>query len=128
MALTRKDIKVNMSRFPYPKDSFWISTGAALVLHGVRDTTNDIDIGCEKAVADVLIASGCPVSRFPDGGKKIVYSDCIEVFENWGRGDVVLIDGLPVLTLDSIISIKKKLGREKDFRDISLIEEFKRRL
>ena len=53
-----------------------------MVLHGVREFTHDIDIGCEHDVAEALIRSGCRTSRFPDGGVKIQFDDVIEVYEN----------------------------------------------
>ena len=122
--LNRDDIIKKMSAFGYDKSRYWISTGAALVLHGVRESTRDIDVGCEPDVAQALIRSGCKAFPFPDGGVKISFDEDIEVYENWSRGDVVMIDSLPVLTLDSIIAIKRILGREKDFADIELIEKF----
>ncbi len=122
--LNRNDIIAHMSAFDYDKSRYWISTGAAMVMHGVREFTHDIDVGCEHDVAEALIKSGCRTSRFPDGGVKIQFDDVIEVYEDWSRGDVVMIDSLPVLSLQSIIHIKRILGREKDFRDIELIENF----
>ena len=122
--LDRNDIIERMSAFDYDRQRFWVSTGAAMVLHGVREFTHDIDIGCEHDVAEALIRSGCRTSRFPDGGVKIQFDDVIEVYENWSRGEVVMIDSLPVLSLRSIIDIKRTLGREKDFRDIELIERY----
>ena len=124
--LDRKAILERLKTFPYDKSKFWISTGGAMVLHGVRPYTHDIDVGCEKEIAEALVASGCQVIPLPDGGKKIVFDGVIEVFENWSRGDTIIIDTYRVLTLDSIIDIKRRLGREKDFRDIELIENFKK--
>ena len=122
--LNKAGILREMSGFPYDKSKYWISTGAALVLHGVKEFTRDIDIGCESCIAEELKKSGCKTDIFPDGGIKICYNEYIEVYENWSRGDVVVIDSLPVLSLESIIKIKEKLGREKDFKDINLIREY----
>ena len=56
--LDRNDIIERMSAFDYDRQRFWVSTGAAMVLHGVREFTHDIDIGCEHDVAEALIRSG----------------------------------------------------------------------
>lgn len=33
-----------------------------------------------------------------------------------------IVDGVPVVCVDGLIQMKKKLGREKDLADIALIE------
>ena len=47
----------------------------------------------------------------------------MEIFENWIEGTVEMISGVPVVCVDGLIRMKKKLGREKDLRDIALIEK-----
>ncbi len=46
----------------------------------------------------------------------------------WDVSDIIakaeIIDGLPFVTLDTVVKWKKLKGREKDIRDIELIEEF----
>lgn len=70
---------------------------------------------------------GYPVSRCGDGTRKILYSDDIEIFENWLEGSVEMTGGVPVVCVDGLIEMKKKLGREKDFADIALIENMRRK-
>lgn len=114
-----------MSPFDFDKTKYRISTGAALVLHGIKETTNDIDVGCDSDVAKELLDKGYPVHVYPEGYRKICFDESVDVFENWSPGETVIIDGQPVLTLDAIIEIKKALGREKDFADIALIEAYR---
>lgn len=45
-------------------------------------------------------------------------------FENWLYDTVQFIDGIPVISLKSLIEMKQRLGREKDRRDIRLIAVF----
>lgn len=66
---------------------------------------------------------GCTVSRCEDGTRKILYDEHVEIFENWIEGEVEIIGGVPVVSVDGLIQMKKKLGREKDFADITLIEK-----
>lgn len=122
--LNKSDIISIMEKFPYDRGHFWISTGAALVLHGVKSETRDIDIGCDEELFQKLIDDGCETSVFPDGGVKVSYGQYIEVYKNWSVGQVENICSLPVLSLQSIISIKTFLGREKDLNDIALIKDF----
>lgn len=63
------------------------------------------------------------VLRGKDGSRKILFSEDIEIFENWIDGTVEIISGVPVVSVDGLIAMKRKLGREKDLTDIDLIEK-----
>ena len=58
-----------------------------------------------------------------DGTRKILYSEDIELFENWLEGTVESIGGIPVVCVEELIQMKKKLGWEKDLADIALMEK-----
>ncbi len=94
-----------------------------MVLHGFRTQSHDIDLGCSTLLADKLEQQGYVVSRCEDGTRKILYSENIEIFENWLDGSVEIISGIPVVCVDGLIQMKKKLGMEKDLEDIALIEK-----
>lgn len=96
-----------------------------MVLYGFRQQTHDVDLGCSTALADKLERQGYRVTRFADGTRKIFYSDDIEIFENWIDGAVEILDGIPIVSVDGLIRMKKRLGREKDLKDIELIEQMK---
>ena len=96
-----------------------------MVLHGFRPQTSDIDLGCCTLLADRLEQQGYFVSRCEDGSRKILYSEDIEIFENWLEGTVEIISGIPVVCIDGLIKMKKKLGREKDLLDIALMKSEK---
>ena len=74
-------------------------------------------------MADKLEQQGYVVSCCEDGTRKILYSENIEIFENWIDGTVEIISSVPVVCIDGLIQMKKKLGREKDLEDIALIEK-----
>ena len=44
-----------------------------------------------------------------------------EIFENWKCGFIEYIEGVPVLSIDGLIEMKQELGREKNLKDIALI-------
>jgi len=109
-------------RLAFPDKEYWVVAGGAMVLHGFRPLTHDIDLGCSTLLADQLERQGCAVTRYADGTRKIAYADDVEIFENWLEGTVEHIDGVPVVSVDGLIEMKRKLGREKDWADIALIE------
>lgn len=107
---------------PFSEKEYWVVAGGAMVLHGFRPQTRDIDLGCSTLLADKLEQQGHAVSYCEDGTRKIRYSENVEIFENWIKGTVEIVDGVPVVCVDGLIQMKKKLGREKDLADIALIE------
>ena len=112
-----------LQEIPFSKSEYWVVAGGAMVLHGFRTQSHDIDLGCSTLLADKLEQQGYVVSRCGDGTRKILYSENIEIFENWLDGSVEIISGIPVVCVDGLIQMKKKLGREKDLEDIALIEK-----
>ncbi len=112
-----------LKELSFPEKEYWVVAGGAMVLHGFRTQTRDIDLGCSTLLADKLEQQGYSVSRCDDGTRKISYSEDIEIFENWLEGTVEIIGGVPVVCVDGLIEMKKKLGREKDLADIALMEK-----
>ena len=112
-----------LQEIPFSKSEYWVVAGGAMVLHGFRTQSHDIDLGCSTLLADKLEQQGYVVSRCEDGTRKILYSENIEIFEDWIDGSVEIISGIPVVCVDGLIQMKKKLGREKDLEDIALIEK-----
>ena len=116
-------IIARLDHFPYGLDGFWVTAGAALVLYGVRGETADIDLGCTTEAGDRLEADGYPFSVTEDGNRRFRIGDDIEVFENWLYGAVERLDGYPVMSLRGVREMKLRLGRDKDLRDVRLIDE-----
>lgn len=121
--LNRQEILDLLREKAFDKTEYWVTSGAAMVLYGLKDRTRDIDLGCTSPMADCLERKGYPVEILQDGSRKIAYSNTIELFENWLEGDVVFLEGLPVVSLAGLLKMKEALGREKDLEDIRLIKE-----
>lgn len=122
--MDKKDILQRLNALPWDKSEYWVITGGAMVLYGLREETGDIDLGCSGRLADALERQGCPVTRMADGTRKIAFAKDIELFEDWLRDRVDTVEGLPVVSLRGLLAMKKALGREKDRADIGRIEEF----
>lgn len=105
----------------FPDGEYWVVAGGAMVLHGFRPQTHDIDLGCSSLLADILERQGYPTTLCDDGTRKIRYSDDVEIFENWLEGEVEMVGSVPVVSVDGLIRMKSKLGREKDLADVELI-------
>ena len=123
--LHKEEIICLLNKAAFDIDEYWVTSGAAMVLHGIKETTRDIDLGCTSQMADRLESKGYCVEVLHDGSRKIAFSEEIEIFENWIEDKVILLEGLPVVSMDGMIMMKEKLGREKDLEDIRLIKKFR---
>lgn len=63
------------------KDGFWIITGAAMVMHGIKTQTSDIDIGCTREVFQELINKGYSVIKEEGYPDRIQIDGCVEVLK-----------------------------------------------
>ena len=123
--MTRADILKRLRALDWPAEDYWLVAGGAMVLHGLRPETHDLDLGCTTARADALEAAGVPFEEMPDGsGRRFSVSGDVEVFENWLMDRVELVDGVPVVSLRGLREMKRALGREKDLRDVARIDAF----
>ena len=124
--LNREDVLRIVRGFDFIEEDCWLTSGAALVLYGVREFTHDVDLICTRELADRLEAQGVPFRR--NGNTRIFsYGDDVELLEDWDTEEVVELEGLRSASLLSIRKQKEKLGREKDLRDIALIDAFLQR-
>ena len=110
----KKSLLQKLEQMNLDRTQYWLITGGAMVLYGAKEQTADIDLGCTSQLADQLQREGRPVERMPDGTRRI---------ENWLEDQVVLWEGVPVVSRKGLVAMKRKLGREKDLRDIALLQQ-----
>ena len=123
--LGREDVLSIARGIEFMGPECWLTSGAALVLFGVRENTRDVDLVCTKELADRLEAEGDPFRRDGlDNTRIFSVNEYVEVLEDWETEEVVEIEGLRSASLLSIRKQKEALGREKDLRDIALIDGF----
>jgi len=121
--MTKEDIFNRLRELNYPQNEYWLLTGGAMVVYDIKESTNDIDLGCNKLLADMLENKGYPTTFLSDGTRKITVADDVEIFEEWLFDKVEIKYGIPVISVIGLLEMKKRLGREKDYADIKLIEE-----
>ena len=120
--LDRAALLSKLKALPLPQDAYWVTAGAGLVLHGLREFTHDLDLGCTQALAADFIRRGCPI-RWEQGRRVVDIGGGVELLEGWVPEEAVELDGFPVASLQSIRTLKEELGREKDKEDIRRIDE-----
>jgi hypothetical protein len=122
--LYKADIVKILKDMNFPLGEYWITSGAGLVMHGVKEATRDIDLGCTTNLVECYLRKGCKYQVVDDNSRIVEVNDKIEILENWIVDKIEFIDGLPVGSLESIRKQKSELGREKDINDIKLIDEY----
>ena len=122
--MTKEQITKAFEQVPLPIDSCWLVMGAALVMHGIRNDTHDIDIGCTPEAFDMLIDLGYHVTLSRSGRRKLSLNSEITVYEGFCTQSVHYIDGVPVADLASIRKTKATFGRQKDLADIEQIDQY----
>ena len=122
--MKKADIIEKLRAFPYDTKDYWVITGGAMAMYGIREETSDIDLGCTSELADRLEKDGFLYQIKPDGTRWFRIGSDIEVYENWLYDSVELVDGIPVISIPGLIAMKQTIGREKDKRDLKLIDEY----
>lgn len=122
--MNRAELIERVKALPFPKEDYWVITGGAMVLYGLREQTHDIDLGCTSRLADELEQQGAEVSIRKDGTRKLVLDGDVEIMENWLYDRVETVEDIPVISLKGLKEMKLSLGREKDLRDVALIDAY----
>ena len=122
--MNRAELIERVKALPFPKEDYWVITGGAMVLYGLREQTHDIDMGCTSRLADELEQQGAEVSIRKDGTRKLVLDGDMEIMENWLYDRVETVEDIPVISLKGLKEMKLSLGREKDLRDVALIDAY----
>ena len=116
-----EDIRQRLAELALDTNEYRINAGGAMVLHGLREETHDLDIWCTKKLGDAL-AQRCEVQVLPDGARRFVPAPDVEIYENMLPGETVFLNGIPVAPLEDVLALKRQLNREKDQRDIAVLE------
>lgn len=116
-----EDIRRRLAELALDTNEYRINAGGAMVLHGLREETHDLDIWCTKKLGDAL-AQRYDVQVLPDGARRFVPAPDVEIYENMLPGETVFLNGIPVAPLEDVLALKRQLNREKDRRDIAVLE------
>lgn len=100
-----------------------VGAGGSMLMHGLRTSTEDIDLGVEPEVFESLRDRGFEIYTFGENIEVLVYDDFIDVHFNDGE-DFVIINGVGCWTLEEVLKLKERLNRPKDQEDIKKIKDY----
>lgn len=129
--MNKEQIIDRLNQWNFDKKDYMLVAAAALVFYGIKETTNDIDMSVSDELYEKLITDykanyvGCDIKGYKlyriDGDIEDEL-DFGKTFFNFEEKEI--IDGIQVQTLENIIKFKKIMNREKDLKDIKLIEDY----
>ena len=118
--MNKKEFLARLAELDLPKDEFRVLSGGSLLLHGLRERTNDIDLAISQELADELQIQNYPCKN----GYIYTFAPDVEMMIDAGRSTYDEVCGYTCEDLQSILVFKRKMMREKDLPDIAKIEEY----
>lgn len=120
-----------------PLGQYAVIGSGTLAVRGIRES-RDLDIVAQPSVFEELKRRGGWKKKWFFRGmltRRVIEKDGVEVFSNYHykkfrplTEDVIqtadIIQGFPFVSLDYFVAFKRELGREKDLRDIALVQEY----
>ena len=107
-------------------NNYIVISGASMVLLGIKETTSDIDIAVKKDYYNYLLKNyNCTFDKVNMYNNKVYFIDNIINFGiDYYSQNYTIVDGIKVQNPEEILKLKKILNRNKDKKDIKLIETF----
>lgn len=128
--LNKREIEEILLKYQIKKEDTIILSGASLVLQGIKDFTNDIDIAVSENYLNYLLNNyqyTIEFYNYKEGFGVYYINNIINFSINYYDVDYIILNGYKVQSLKSIIELKEKLNREKDKEDIRKIKKYLKR-
>lgn len=128
--LSREDVIRIVNDLNLPKDKYVVTSGSAMVLHGLREKTNDVDITVDKELFEYYENMGHYVQYHKLNDNRtcilidLTYDVQIIKAEEIPSEYVTVIDGIPTQTVEHLLEFKLGLNRDKDQNDIKVLKKY----
>ena len=106
------------------KTKYCITSGGAMLIHGLKETTHDIDIKVQPDYFEAL-KSRFIFKKSPKFDYLYELNEYTEVaVQPFKKNDVDIVDGYPVLKLELELAWKIEHNRPKDKEAIKILKEY----
>lgn len=123
------DFKNKIAELQLPENSYIVVGSGILSALGIRESS-DIDLVVSDDVFQSFGEAGWKQGLW--GDDPVFQKDIFDVCNVWYGKTVEdllhhaqVVDGVPYLSLDDVYEWKRQKGREKDLRDMELIDEYR---
>lgn len=129
--MSNKELLQKAKDLQLPMGQYALFGSTPLGIRGLRDC-HDIDIIVTEDLWNKFKNENWEIITVNDSVQKLSKDD-VEILKNWYPGEwdikklieeAEIIDGLPFVKLEEVLKWKKLFNREKDQKDIKIIEEF----
>lgn len=123
--MNKKELCYILEKLNLPKDEYYILSTCALMIMGVKENANDLDLCVSKELfvklkekynIDERLKNSCGFYKLNDK-IEIVVNDKKDFKRMW-------VDGFPIEDINVILEFKTKRNLEKDKDDIKKIKEY----
>ena len=117
--MNREEFIAGLEKFNLPKSEFIILSGGSLLMRGLREKTADFDLCASKELAEKINLYDAPKD---EKGFFAPFENC-QMMDDFDEMEFDIVDGYQCESLKSILALKKRMNREKDQKDIEVIEK-----
>lgn len=134
----RLDVFAVVKGLQFPANQYLVFGSGILTALGIRES-EDVDLLVVPDLFDKLKAAGwqSDIVEIEGRPRERISRDSVEAFkEYWCDGkdydiselikNATRIDSIPFMSLSDLLVLKRSMGREKDLKDIDLIEKYLR--
>lgn len=107
-----------LDRFKLKPEEFILGAGGALLFHGLRETTDDMDTAISNGLFDELLSTKKYKLHYFGETEILAYNKHIDLHRLLFKPDTVIIDGVCCYSLEELLRQKQSLNRPKDQEDI----------
>jgi hypothetical protein len=131
--MIKEELIKKVRNLNFPQSEYAVFGSGPLAAHGIRET-RDIDLVVIPSLYQKLKNDGWEEKEWPSGRKYLV-KDEFEVIDDWDYAtyhpdlkqiikEAEIIDEVPFIKLEEVLEWKQSFGREKDLKDIQLIDNY----
>ena len=117
--MNREEFKAKLDNLKINKSDFCILSGGSLLIQGLREKTNDVDMAMKSEIAKEIGLYDCPT----DEHGLYILEENVQCSDDFEKHDKVLVDGIWCQSLESVLAFKKSMNRPKDQADLEAIED-----
>lgn len=124
--MNKEEIINILKKYNFDKSKYLVISGAAMVLLGLKEKTNDIDIAVSKDYYEYLLSNYDAVFEGYNklNNKCYMINNVINFGIDYYDNKKIIIDEIPVQDINDILKLKLFLNRKKDKKDIENIKKY----
>ncbi len=122
--MNKQEYLKKLDALSFDKNDYYIISGGVMVMHGLREETEDIDLKVSDSLFQQLEQQGL-LRKSTKMEHLYEYGENVELKAHEFRpSEIEMVDGYPVNRLESELAWKLEHHRAKDVQDIKRIQNY----